>query len=108
MQERTLENLILDGEDYIFAGNLTIKGDVMLKNASLIVSGELCFPNDFATISITGGNILAGTLSSDATITIRDGDICVYDLYTGDINSTSKSFQCNQQKVGCCPISIWK
>ena len=109
MQERTLENLILDGEDYIFAGDLTIEGDVILKNASLIVSGELCFPNNFTTISITGGNILAETLSSYATITIRDGDICVSYLDTSDIDSDSNievSKDSNVSDISCLNYEV--
>lgn len=79
MQERTLNNLILENEDYIFAGNLTINGDVNIKNGSLIVSGTLTFvSDDLSTVSITGGNIDAESLvAKNVSIDIMDGDIYV-------------------------------
>lgn len=86
MQERILENLILENEDYIFAGNLTIKGKVLLKNASLIVSGDLRFSDNDGDISINGGDISATNLYAyDSTIIISDGDIYVECLDVVDI-----------------------
>lgn len=100
MQERTLENLILENEDYIFAGDLTITGKVQLNNASLIVSGTLTLTSD---AEIKGGDIACGSIDS-YNIYISDGDIYVNgnadvayitsdgnievggDSYAGDIN----------------------
>ncbi len=87
MQKRTLENLILEGEDYIFGGNLIINGDVNIKNGSLIVSGTINFADDDASISIVGGDIVCENLESIADIFIRDGDICVKSLDAQDIDS---------------------
>ncbi len=87
MQERTLENLILEGEDYIFSGNLTIDGDVNIKNGNLIVSGTITFAGDDASISIEGGDIASERLKSRADILLRDGDIWVKSLSAYDIDS---------------------
>lgn len=89
MQNRTLENLILENEDYIFEGNLTIEGDVIIKNGNIHVSGTLKFTNanHTATISITNGNISARMLESNADIFIRNGNISVYHLVTRNIDS---------------------
>lgn len=87
MQERTLENLILEGEDYIFGGKLTIDGDVNIKNGNLIVSGTIIFAGDDASISIEGGDIACENLGSRADILIRDGDIWVKSLAARNIDS---------------------
>ncbi len=87
MQKRTLENLILKDEDYIFGGDLTINGDVKIKNGNLIVSGTITFASDDASISIEGGDIVCENLGSRADILIRDGDICVKSLSAYDIDS---------------------
>lgn len=87
MQKRTLENLILEDEDYIFAGDLIINGDVNIKNGSLVVSGTITFAGDDASISIEGGDIVCENLGSRADILIRDGDICVKSLVAQDIDS---------------------
>lgn len=73
MQERTLENLILENEDYIFAGDLTITGEVHLSNSSLIVSGKLVFESN---ATINGGDIVCGSICA-IDISIIDGDICI-------------------------------
>ncbi len=87
MQERTLENLILEDEDYIFGGNLTINGNINIKNGNLIVSGTITFACDDASISIEGGDIVCENLGSRADIFIRDGDIWVKSLDAQDIDS---------------------
>ena len=87
MQERTLENLILEDDDYIFGGDLIINGDVKIKNGNLIVSGTIIFAGDDASISIEGGDIVCENLGSRADILIRDGDICVKSLVAQDIDS---------------------
>lgn len=87
MQKRTLENLILEDDDYIFGGDLTINGDVNIKNGSLVVSGTITFAGDDASISIEGGDIVCESLGSRANILIRDGDICVKSLDAQDIDS---------------------
>ena len=84
MQERTLKNLILENDDYVFAGNLTITGEVRLINASLIVSGTLTLQED---AEIKGGNISCGSIDA-YDISITDGDIYVNgDACFGDIES---------------------
>lgn len=84
MQERTLDNLILENEDYIFEGNLTINGKVSIKNGSLIVSGNLILDDD---LQIEGGDISCGSIDS-RDISITDGDIYVNtDAYFGAIES---------------------
>lgn len=87
MQERTLENLILENEDYIFGGDLTINGNVNIKNGSLVVSGKITLADDKASISIHGGDIVCDSLGSSANILIHDGDICVKSLLAYDIDS---------------------
>ncbi len=87
MQERTLENLILEDDDYIFGGDLTINGDVNIKNGNLIVSGRIDFADEDASISIEGGDIVCEDLESRADILIRDGDICVKFLDAQNIDS---------------------
>ncbi len=87
MQKRTLEKLILKDEDYIFSGNLTIDGNVNIKNGNLIVSGTLIFSGDNASISIIGGDIVCENLRSRAYIIIGDGDIWVKSLHAQDIDS---------------------
>lgn len=87
MQKRTLECLFLENEDYIFEGDLTITGDICIKNCNLIISGSLTFSNKNANISIIGGDITAKQLDSYAPILIRDGDIRVSFLDARNIDS---------------------
>lgn len=87
MQKRTLENLILEDEDYIFGGDLTINGDVNIKNGNLIVSGTITFAGYNASIFIEGGDIVCESLGSSAYIIIRNGDICVKSLHAQAIDS---------------------
>ena len=87
MQKRTLKNLILEDEDYIFGGDLAIKGNINIKNGSLIVSGKIVFAGDYASISIVGGDIACESFESRADILIRDGDICVKSLKVQNIDS---------------------
>jgi len=83
MQERTLDNLVLNGEDYIFAGNLRINGKVDITDGSLIVSGKLSIGDN---VSVIGGDIVCGKLIIEGQNTfIRDGDIIVY----GDFDAFS-------------------
>lgn len=79
MQERTLDNLILENEDYVFDGNLTIKGTVRIQNGSLIVKGKLLFkPNiEDASISIFNGNIIANSIKSFCKIFVSNGNIII-------------------------------
>lgn len=86
MQERTLKNLILENDDYVFAGNLTITGEVLLINASLIVSGTLTLQED---AEIKGGDISCGSIDA-YDIFITDGDIYVNgDAVWKDVTSDS-------------------
>lgn len=75
MQQRTLDNLLLNGEDYTFEGSLTIYGEVNLVNCSLIVNGRLLIHDD---VKITGGNIIATHLFIEGNVSIDDGDIIVH------------------------------
>ena len=78
MEKRTLNGLNLTDEDYIFAGNLTIDGDVVIKNGHLVVSGHLEIINA-KQISIDG-DISAGSLtigSFDCNLAVIYGDIFV-------------------------------
>lgn len=90
MQRRTLENLTLENEDYHFEGDLTIKGDVIIKNSNLTVTGTINFSKESSNISIIGGNISSKKLLTSAPITIRDGDITV-DYLAADSNIDSDS-----------------
>lgn len=104
MESRTLDNLILENEDFFFTGNLTIIGDVNISNGSIIIAGNLTlqdnvnvengniivsstliFDNPDSIISIVSGDILAQSLLSLNNITIRDGDICVKLLDFSDL-----------------------
>lgn len=98
MQKRTLENLILENEDYIFAGDLTITGKVQLTNASLIVSGTLTLEID---AKIKGGDIACGSIDAQ-DISIIDGDIYVngdasfeYITSDGNIEVGGDSYTCD-------------
>ena len=78
MEERTIYGLNLTNEDYIFAGDLTIEGNVVIKNGHLIVSGCLVI-NDFSRIFIDGdisaGSILILSSRSDSIQIKVNGDI---------------------------------
>lgn len=85
MQERILDKLILENEEYIFVGNLTINGDIIMKNSNLIVSGTLSFSKIHANISIINCNISANEFKSVTSITIHSTDIYVNFLDFDDI-----------------------
>lgn len=74
MQKRkVLDNLILNDEDFVFDGNVCIKGEVNITNGSIVVSGmlELCSGG-----KIVGGDIIADNLSIEGSdLYIYDGDI---------------------------------
>lgn len=73
MESRTLDNLILENEDYIFAGNLTIEGDCILKKSKLIVSGTITFLSPYADVIIDeGSEIAAETITSNVVCFIKD------------------------------------
>lgn len=76
MESRTLDNLILENEEYIFAGNLTIEGDCILKNSKLIVSGTITFLSPYSDIIIEeGSEIAAETICSNGVCYIKDSSL---------------------------------
>lgn len=83
MQERTLENLILNNENYIFDGDLTIIGDVCITNGDLLVSGKLLFRGfkedtpESRPVIIRNGSIIAHSLVSKTQIFIYNGNLIV-------------------------------
>ena len=84
MQERTFENLILDGNDLFLEGDITIKGSLKMKNSNLIVSGYLTIScND--TIEIENGDIIvSGELIINADLNIKGVNISCDRLYCSD------------------------
>lgn len=64
MQERTLETLIVENEDYFFSGELSITNQLKIKNGNLIVTGTLFCR---AHVAIENGNIIVSE-----TIEIQD------------------------------------
>ena len=74
-KNRELTDLFLEGEDYIFGGDLT----------SIIVSGTLTVKG---IINICCGDIVCEKLGCNC-IHIQDGDICVKILSAGSIYSDS-------------------
>lgn len=90
MNKRVMDSLVLKDEDFVFNGDLTIKGVVDLTNANLIVSGKLEFlgiPN----VNLVKGDISCQSLHSNPDICINDGDIYIADsLYCNDIITTGE------------------
>lgn len=99
METRTLSTLIIKDEDYIFAGNLYISGDLIIENASLIISGDIRFLNysDPHNIKVSNSNISADVISGNVYINIDVGDIychtilsaCAINISGGDITTRS-------------------
>ena len=88
MQERTLHNLILNGEDIFFNGNIIIHNYVQLKNANLIVSGNLTI---YDKVNIENGNIIVSGILKIALnhdISITCGDISCGELECYGVNIT--------------------
>lgn len=98
MQERTFENLILNGEDLFLEGGITISSKFEMKDANLIVSGNLtilCYNDNFEvenskiivsgdltinceSIKIKSVDISCNYLCcANANIDISDGDIWI-------------------------------
>lgn len=75
MQNRTITNLILENEDLIVCGDLTLTGAVYVKNSNIIVSGQLLITEDDFDIEIEGGDILADSIVFERRAYIIDGDI---------------------------------
>lgn len=89
MAIRTLGDLTIKDEDYIFAGDLVVSGNLTIENASLIVSGIIYFDLSEHYIHITNGDISANGINGAGAmdVTIEVGDIYCHDeLYVGDIN----------------------
>ena len=76
MQKRTFENLILNGKDLFLEGDITIEGMLEIKNANLIVSGNLTVLDNYGIIKVENGNIIvSGTIKVYHDIYIESGDI---------------------------------
>lgn len=90
MAIRTLGDLTIKDEDYIFAGDLEITGNLTIENASLIVSGSIVFSVNSREphfIHVSNGNISADIISGVVDITTEVGDIyCHNELDVGHIN----------------------
>lgn len=109
MEERILETLVLEDNDYIFAGDLTIKGEVLLKNCSLIVSGVLTLEGN---VGIAYGNIICGSLKSNV-IYIIGGDIWVHkDIYNYFLITTNGNIEIRGNTdvgdIRCCNYLVDK
>lgn len=86
MQERILDGLKVENEDYIFEGDLIINGPVIVENANLIVAGSIIASED---IIVSGGDISCHDLECmRGYVLIDDGDIFVADVFSaGDVIS---------------------
>lgn len=91
MKKRTFDNLTVDGEDLIIAGDIEIHGVLTINNANLIVSGAIEFvikkSSTFVTtensINITNGSISAKSILDEEDmyldVFVENGDIYVAD-----------------------------
>lgn len=79
MQERILKDLILKDEDYVFEGDLTITGRLIVEDGSIRVSGRLLLKGDseLSDSHVWNGNIIAHSLRSLIDLWIYDGDIII-------------------------------
>lgn len=97
MQKQTLDNLILNGEDYIYQGNTLINGTIEIINANLIISGNLTI---YGNVNIKNGSIIVSgllTVAHDATISITGGDISCDSLDCNHINITDGDIWINSR-----------
>lgn len=86
MQRRTLENLILENEDYFFTGHLIIEGEVIICNGNIIVAGNLSI---YGNVSIINGSVIVSeTLSLTSPIEVKGGDIACKTINATDISIT--------------------
>lgn len=97
MQERVIHgDLLINGYEYVFKENLTVKGTVIIYNGGLVVEGDLkIYSNYNRDINVYNGSIYAKsiTVSKTSSIYITDGNISTFkDLtcmnihcYGGDI-----------------------
>ena len=91
MEKRTFDNLTVDGEDLIIAGDVEIHGVLTVNNANLIVSGAIQFDtkksSTFVTtensINVTNGSINAESIYYQEDVyldfLVKNGDIYVAD-----------------------------
>lgn len=87
MQERIFENLILDGKDCFLEGDITITGKLEIRNANLIVAGDITISSQIDIEIVNGDIIVSGTLSSvNTNINIISGNICCDSLCCFNIN----------------------
>lgn len=87
MQKRTFENLILNGEDRFLEGNITISSKFEMKNANLIVSGNLTILCNGDNVEVENGNIIvSGDLIIRKAINIKAVNISCNYLWFRNIN----------------------
>lgn len=86
MQERTFENLILNGEDLFLEGDITIKGSFEMKGSKLIVSGNLTILGDDGVEIENGDIIVSGDLTIKPDINIKGVNISCDCLNCCDVN----------------------
>ena len=94
MEKRTFDNLTVDAEDLIIAGDVEIHGVLTVNNANLIVSGAIKFvikkSSTFVTtensIKVTNGSISAKSIIEEEgmylDVFVENGDIYVADELT--------------------------
>ena len=105
MQKRTFEDLILDGEDLFLEGDIIIYGKLEMKNANLIVSGDLTIScNDNVEIE-NGDIIVSGGLTLNSDINIKGVNISCNCLHYCDIDILDGDIWVNDDLEGCTIIS---
>lgn len=106
MAERTITGgLNIKGENYIFAGDLEVTGNITIENDSLIASGNISIPSIFlSSIHVSNGDISANSISGVISITIEAGDIyCNNELSVCDIDISSGNIITNV--LNACDIT---
>lgn len=100
-ERKKLDNLILVDEDYIFAGDLIISGNLQIQNGhSLIVSGELVINLDQSNVTINGD------ISADCLIIIapRVANLSIH--MDGDIYVSKNFYIANDITIYCGDIFV--
>ena len=95
MQKRTFENLIFDGKDLFLEGDITIKGSFKMKDAKLIVSGNITILGDDDVEIENGDIIVSRELTINPNINIKGGNIYCNVLYCCDVNLSDSDIWTN-------------
>lgn len=116
MQERTLKELKLTNEDYVFDGNLTIEEEVEVFHGSIKVSGKLVLKgfkeeNWNCKCVIYDGNIIADSLKSRIKINVYFGNIIIKsDAFFAHVSVVRGNIivdgSCKAFNVDCCNYLI--